>query len=111
MVDVEPIKFVHTWKNMRIGDVRDEKMLDRILVSKSIMDDPKRIRSCVEVGGESGHLPIMFYIAKEDRKPPSPFKFNSTWLEDEEILNLVKEKWKSFDDTLRVSTSLHSISN
>jgi hypothetical protein len=80
-VDVEPIKLVPTYRNMRVGEERLTKRIDQFLVSTSLMSDHNRIRTWVEVGGESNHLLIFLQITREECKPPSPFKFNSGWLE------------------------------
>jgi hypothetical protein len=64
--DVEPIKLVPTWRNMRKWDTRVEKRLHTFKVLESIMFNHDRIRSWVEVGGESNHLPILLHIVRED---------------------------------------------
>jgi hypothetical protein len=44
LVDLEPIKLVPTWRNMRMGLARVEQILDVILVSKFIINDHDGIR-------------------------------------------------------------------
>jgi hypothetical protein len=71
---------------------REEKMAKRLnifLVSKLIMVDPKRIRSWVEVRGDSDLLPILLQIEKEWGNNFIPFKFNSQRLKYEEFTILV----------------------
>jgi hypothetical protein len=55
-----------------------------------VLSDAERMRSWVEVGGDSDHLPIILQLKKENNKPPSSFKFNSKWIEDKGFINLVR---------------------
>lgn len=50
------------------------------------------------VGGVApDYLPLLMQIEKEDNKPPEPFKFNDTWLEEEWFRNLVIQSWKKYE--------------
>ena len=44
-------------------------------------------------GGLSDHFPIFFEIKKGPINPPSPLKFNKTWLQDETFKNLFLTHW------------------
>jgi hypothetical protein len=74
---------------MRIRDGRVEKRLDMFLVYESIMKKHDGLGSWLEVGGESDRLLIILQIEKEGGKPPSPFKFNLSHLENEDFVQLV----------------------
>lgn len=51
------------------------------------------IISCVEVGGGFDHLLILLQIYEHDSNPSSPFKFNISWLDYEELLKLKVNAW------------------
>ena len=67
--------------------------MDRFLVSANLIKDDLILKSEVETGGNSDHLPIVLTIKSPEVKPPSPFKFKPQWLEEEEFRNLIKEAW------------------
>jgi len=90
LVDVEPIKLVPTWRPIRIYNASVENKLDRFTVSSSIITYHDILRSCVDVGKESNNLTFILQIAKGGSKPPRPFKFNSSLLENEEFVQLVR---------------------
>jgi hypothetical protein len=52
------------------------------------------------MGGDFDHYPTFLEMEKSRGKPPNPLKFNTTWLEEEYFIILVKEKWVLFDGTL-----------
>ena len=55
-------------------------------------------------GGILDHQPIFLQVANNDTKPRSPFKFNANWLENGDLVTLLKASWKAFD----VSSGLSS---
>jgi hypothetical protein len=44
-------------------------------------------------------------------KPPSPFKFNATWLADESFRDLVQTHWRPFDPSLGTPAGVHFAGN
>jgi hypothetical protein len=50
--DIEPINKNLTWHNIRFGDRRITKLLDRILVSYYFIEDLIRIRHWIGLGGD-----------------------------------------------------------
>ena len=48
------------------------------------------IKQWVGEGGELDHFPIYLEVKVAQQKPPSPFKLNVTWLEDEGYIHSVK---------------------
>eukprot|EP01018_Ginkgo_biloba_P034237 Gb_24170 [translate_table: standard] len=89
LYDIEPVKLRPTWSNKRVGEERMTKRIDRFLMSESILDE----QFCIK------------------QKPPSPFKFNSNWLEQADFVNLIFEQWVPFDETLRESAALQFEAN
>eukprot|EP00253_Pinus_taeda_P004952 PITA_04952 len=49
----------------------------------------------VGAGGLSDHSPILLEILGPQAKPKAPFKFNHTWLQDQDFHRLVSKYWKS----------------
>eukprot|EP00253_Pinus_taeda_P001568 PITA_01568 len=47
----------------------------------------------VEEWGPSDHFPIFLELAKVPPKPPAPFKFNASWLQEESYNKLFQETW------------------
>jgi len=47
----------------------------------------------VGLGGILDHSPIFLEIGDNNFKPPTPFKFNSSWLPDVEFHKLVADSW------------------
>jgi hypothetical protein len=52
-----------------------------------------RVISWVVQGGSSNHLPILLQIESERKNPLAPFKFNHSWLDDEDSKALVIKNW------------------
>lgn len=65
------------------------------------------IKSWVETEGEYDHSWIILQIGSKNKKPPTAFKFNSTWLEDQEFCDIVRTEWHSFDATQWSSAYSH----
>jgi len=80
------------------------KRLDRFVVVEKIFVDTNKIKYLVEEGRSSHHSIVLLHIEKRDNKPHGPFKFNHTWLEDEDFINLVSQNWRKYDSSLEDST-------
>ena len=83
-----------TWKNNRGGDQAISKRLDRFLVSEIFFQDQLVLKTTVKTCEMLDHRPISLSLSIPEDKPPSPFKFDLVWLENEEYRALVQEKWK-----------------
>jgi hypothetical protein len=44
-------------------------------------------------------------------KPPSPFKYNPSWILEEDFVSLIKETWIPFDESRAESTSIQFVEN
>jgi hypothetical protein len=93
LLDITPIILRPTWRNKCVGEDFIAKRIDRFLLSEPLVESPLIFRQWVGSGGESDHHPIFLEVAGRPKKPASPFKFNSSWLQEEDFLNLVKEIW------------------
>ena len=62
------------------------------------MNDSSRFKSWVGYGGASDHVPILSQTGNEDRKPPTSFKFNHSWLNEVTIdsRDLMIRTWKPY---------------
>jgi hypothetical protein len=75
------------------------------------MDSNFQVRQWIGSGGESDHSPIWLVLDGGSIKPPSPFKFNASWLSDESFLDLVKSNWRPFDPSSGSPVGLHFADN
>jgi hypothetical protein len=75
------------------------------------MLDSNRVRSWVGQGGSSNHLPVLLQIESESKKPLAPFKFNHSWLDDEDFKALVIKNWINYDNNNEDTTMKSFIDN
>ena len=97
-MDIEPIKLKPTWRNNICGDGGVAKRLDRFLVTDQVVDKIHYLREWVGCGGISNHLPIFLELRNGPTQPPSPLKFNKTWLKDESFTQLLTNLWIPFNN-------------
>ena len=97
LIDLQPIQLEPTWRNRRAGEHAISKRLDIFLIAEDLIGNDLIYKSEVDSGGLSDHKPITLSISTPEEKPPTPFRFNPNWLDDEEYKKLVKENWKSID--------------
>ena len=87
------------------------KRLDYFLNTEKIMERFHFIRQWVGSGGHFDHYPIFTEFKNGHVKPPSPLKFNKTWLKDETFLSLNSSKWIPFDPVNTCTSSFQFASN
>eukprot|EP00253_Pinus_taeda_P006972 PITA_06972 len=92
LTDPSPTKLKPTWRNRRSGEDRIAKRLDRFLISEGLIQKVPLFRQWVEVWNFD-HFPIFLDLSFPPPKPPAPFKFNSSWLQDPSFVNLFKSTW------------------
>jgi hypothetical protein len=95
---------------MRSGDARVAKRIDRFLV-RSTNGGKLQVRQWIGAGGISDHSPIWLALEGGPIKPPSPFKFNASWLSDESFLALVQSNWRPYDPSSGSPVGLHFADN
>ena len=78
-------------KNMMMWSL---KKMDCFLGLENLVVNNFLIKSWVETIGQSDHLPILFKIEKEDRKPMTPLKFKHMWLLEDNYKKLIEDAWK-----------------
>ena len=87
------------------------KHLDRFFISESLMEQQHFIRQWVGCGGCSDHLPIFLEYQTGPVRPPSPLKFNKTWLKDESFQNLILTNWVPYNPASQLTTPLQFADN
>jgi len=90
MLDITPWKLNPTWRNMNTGEARVEKQIDHFLMAKTLLEEAFQVRQWIGVGGISDHSPFWLILEGGTHKPPSPFKFNSTWFTNKSFHDLVQ---------------------
>ena len=93
LVDVEPSHLGPTWRNGRAEEVGIEKRLDRFLLFENLEGVVNQYRSWVFPLNVSDHMPIVLQLDTCMDMIKYPFKFNPIWLEEEDFVNFIKEKW------------------
>jgi hypothetical protein len=111
LIYIAPLNILPSWRNQRSGDAQVAKRLNRFLVSKYLLDLPLHLWEWVGCGGVYDHSPICIELVWGPKNPSSPFKFNATWLADEEFHNFVKENWVSFDQRSSILTAIQFVKN
>jgi hypothetical protein len=111
LLDIEPIKLKPTRRNNRVGDASVAKRLDCFLIKDTLLENPLQLKQWISYGGISDHCPIFLEIRKGSNKPPSPFKFNRTWLTDDSFTKLVRENWSPFSQEINCSVATHFVKN
>jgi hypothetical protein len=111
LIDVAPDKLNPTWKNKRIGDDIIAKRLYFFLIFDKLLDNPLQFRKWIGSKGESNHSPIFLEVSRRMMKPINPFKFNLSWLKDENFHTLVKDCWITLDTLSREVVGVQFVTN
>ena len=90
LLDIAQSVLLPTWSNHRVGCQNICKRLDRFLLSSDFLDYDLHLRQWIGSGGDSDHNPVFMQVMSNDIRLGSPFKFNATWLEDEDFVSLLK---------------------
>eukprot|EP00253_Pinus_taeda_P008825 PITA_08825 len=98
LIDPSPIKLKPTWRNRRVGEARITKRLDRFMISEGLFSSVPMIRQWTDEIGNSDHFPIFLDLSFPPPKPPSPFKFNPSWLLEPSFISIFSSTWIHPDD-------------
>eukprot|EP00253_Pinus_taeda_P016622 PITA_16622 len=93
LIDPSPINLKPTWRNRRAGEDRIAKRLDRFLITEGLLSRVPLLRQWPDEIGNSDHFPIFLDLSFPPPKPPSPFKFNSSWLLEPSFNTLFTSTW------------------
>lgn len=94
-VDVPMLQPMPTWRNRRVGEAALARRLDRFLLKGPLIQELHQFKQWVGAGGLSDHSPILLEILGPQVKPKAPFKFNHTWLQDQDFHKLVSDFWRT----------------
>jgi hypothetical protein len=75
------------------------------------MEEAFQVRQWIGAGGISDHCPVWLILEGGTKKPPSPFKFNATWLADESFRELVQTHWRPYDSNIGTPAGVHFAEN
>jgi hypothetical protein len=95
LVDVQPTKLTPTWRNGRARTDGIAKRLDHFLLDDSLFNNNFKVRSWVINSTISDHNPICLQLDSFSHNSKPPFKFNSTWIKDQDFASLIKQSWNS----------------
>ena len=103
LVDIVPMVSLPTLSNRRVSPESICKRLDWLLISADFLDSEFLFKQWIGCGGDSDHQPIYLQILTSTPKAHCPFKFNACWLENNELVALLKASWVVFDALSEVS--------
>ena len=103
LVDIVPSVIIPTWTNRRFGSEKICKHLDRLMIYVDLLEFELCFRQWVGCGGYSDHHPVFLQILGHDKNTHSPFKFNAQWLEHEDLVIILKNTWRVYDENSNMS--------
>ena len=92
-MDVAPSCAGPTWRNGRIGEDGISKRLDRFLISDQLISSLPRYRVWAHRCGISDHFPVLFDWLDQQSSCAYPFKFNQSWLDNEDLTQMIRTEW------------------
>ena len=76
-----------------MGEEGISKRLDRFLLSTQLMNSLYRHRVWAHRSGISDHFPILLEWTSHQNPCAYPFKFNHSWLKNEDFNHLIRTEW------------------
>lgn len=95
LMDINLLKLRPIWRNRRTREARIAKRLDQLLLCEEVTSRIPAFHQWVGEGGNSDHLPILLEPSKPPEKLATPFKFKSSWLQEDSFNKLFRETWRS----------------
>ena len=83
----------YTWSNRRLGASCIAAKLDRFLVSASFLLRDITLTSFTLPSSVSEHKLISLVLSTPKNLGPIPFKFNSSWIQEEKSMGIVNNVW------------------
>ena len=96
LVNIKQRKGKCTWNNKRSGHGHIAAILDHILVSSSLLDNPLIPVSRLLTSYVSDHKPIMFSLKPIENLGPHPFNFPPIWLTKIGFHDVFSQAWGIF---------------
>ena len=107
LIDLDPQFLKPTWTNRRVGEERIAKWLDRFLIYEDLLEGDFMFKRKVDSGAESYHLPI----CPEIKNPANPFKIFSSWLKNEEVVQIIQSNWMPYQAENGTRAAIHFTQN
>ena len=85
--------------------------MDRLLLSIDFLDSDFILKQWIGCGGDFDHEPVYLQISSSTPKAHCPFKFNACWLENIELVEVLKGSWVAFDASFEVSPASQFVAN
>ena len=92
-MDVAPSCAGPTWRNGRIGEDGISKRLDHFLLSDQLVSSLPRYRVWAHRCGIYDHSPVLFEWLDHQSPCAYPFKFNQSWLDNEDFIQMIRAEW------------------
>ena len=67
------------------------------------MDNGFLLKQWIGCGRDSDHQPVYLQILSGNPKAHCPFKFNARWLENDDLVSLLKASWVVYEASSEVS--------
>lgn len=96
LVDLGYAGHPFTWNNRRVADHNIQQRLDRGIASDSwrLIHPNAMIKHLT--AHYSDHKPLLLHTSPAQPTHPRPFRFESMWLRDRSIYNVVEQAWKPY---------------
>lgn len=94
LIDIPPSNGKYTWTNKRVGKINIKERLDKILIQENIVAVHSSLKTKILHTTASNHKPVTIVMGKMENQGPLPFRYDSTWDNNAEISELVKEAWE-----------------
>lgn len=91
--DIAPAIISHTWYNGRVGPLSIAKRLDHFFLDDNLCESLGNFKTCHHSNGVSDHWVVILQMDFDRAFIIYPFKFNPTWLSDEEFNVLIRKEW------------------
>ena len=99
LLDIAPSSAGPTWRNGHVGEHGISKRLDRFLVASSLIPSLLTHRVWTHHSDISDHFPVCFEWNKSLGPHNYPFKFNRSWLLDQDFSSWFTECWPKLTPT------------
>ena len=109
LVGLDPHNPKSSWTNRRTGKDRIAKRLYRFMVGGNLLEYDLQFKEWVDSEGDSYHQPIFLKVSRNPQKTACPFKFGATWLNHEEVLELIKSNCTPYGAEVGSNAATHFV--
>ena len=94
-----------------MGEEIIAKRLDRFLITEDLQEEDFMFKQWVDLGVDLDHLPNCLEIWKHPKKSANPFKLCSTWLKNEEVIQIIHSNWLPYQAGNGTRATVHFTQN